>query len=151
MCGRCAWKALRHRTGSLYISTGVLPSRQKHCNCFPRGLRPRLSSLRSVLPSRQFAGHIILYLSIYHSAPSAGVCKTPLLASHITIPAVTLTFNECFVPCCGISTTPSQASTTSCRTPFTSLPRTREYFFYFSKTNAPSLWLFSACSTASVS
>ena len=33
--------------------TGVLPSRQNTCNDFFRGLRPRLSSLRSVLPFRQ--------------------------------------------------------------------------------------------------
>ena len=51
--GWCAWKALRHRTWSLNISKGVLPSRQNHCNRLLRGLRPRLLSLRSVLPSRQ--------------------------------------------------------------------------------------------------
>ena len=38
---------------SLYIATGVLPSRQNLCNSLIRGLRPRLPSLRSVLPSRQ--------------------------------------------------------------------------------------------------
>ena len=37
----------------LYIITGVLPSRQSYCSSLHRGLRPRLSSLRSVLPSRQ--------------------------------------------------------------------------------------------------
>ena len=49
---RCAWKALRHRTG-LNISTGVLPSRQNFINSCFRALRTRLPSLRSVLPSRQ--------------------------------------------------------------------------------------------------
>ena len=43
--------------------------------------------------------------------------------SQMTIPAVTDTFNECFVPNCGISIAPSEASTTDCCTPFTSLPR----------------------------
>ena len=46
-------ETLRQRTCTYYISTGVLPSRQNHCYSLPRGLRPRLSSLRSVLPSRQ--------------------------------------------------------------------------------------------------
>ena len=46
-------EALRHWTGSLTISTGVLPSRQVVTMAYYRGLRPRLSSLRSVLPSRQ--------------------------------------------------------------------------------------------------
>ena len=49
---RGAWKALRHRTCNLFTATGVLPSRQNYCNCFFRGLRPRLLSLRSVVPSR---------------------------------------------------------------------------------------------------
>ena len=53
MRGRCAWQALRHWTGSLTISTGVLPSRQVVTMAYYRGLRPRLSTLRSVLPSRQ--------------------------------------------------------------------------------------------------
>ena len=57
---RCAWKALRRRTGSLYIATSVLP--YQSCGVVPsrhvvsamsiRGLRPRLPSLRSVVPSR---------------------------------------------------------------------------------------------------
>ena len=46
-------EALRHWTGSLTISTGVLPSRQVVTMAYYRGLRPRLSSLRSVLPFRQ--------------------------------------------------------------------------------------------------
>ncbi len=33
--------------------------------------------------------------------------------SHTTMPAVTLTLSECFVPNCGISMQPSEASTTS--------------------------------------
>ena len=49
---RGAWKALRHRTCNLFTATGVLPSRQDYCNSFFRGLRPRLPSLRSVVPSR---------------------------------------------------------------------------------------------------
>ena len=49
---RCAWTALRHRTCNLFTATGVLPSRQDYCNSFFRGLRPRLPSLRSVVPSR---------------------------------------------------------------------------------------------------
>ena len=57
---RCAWKALRRRTGSLYIATSLLP--YKSCGVVSsrhvvsamsiRGLRPRLPSLRSVVPSR---------------------------------------------------------------------------------------------------
>ena len=44
--------------------------------------------------------------------------------SQMTIPVVTLTFNECLVPNCGISRQPSLISTTLCFTPFTSLPST---------------------------
>ena len=51
-CNVCAWKALRHRTCTISIATGVLPSRQNYCNSVFRGLRPRLLSLRSVVPSR---------------------------------------------------------------------------------------------------
>ena len=46
-----------------------------------------------------------------------------LANSQITIPAVTETLSECLVPNCGISIEPSQASTTCCCTPLTSLPR----------------------------
>ena len=57
---RCAWKALRRRTGSLYIATGVLPyiscgvvpSRHIEFASSRRTLRARLPSLRSVVPSR---------------------------------------------------------------------------------------------------
>ena len=45
--------------------------------------------------------------------------------SHITMPAVTLTLSECLVPNCGISIQASEASTTCCWTPFTSLPITK--------------------------
>ena len=41
-----------HITCNLYTAKGVLPSRQNYCNSFFRGLRPRLLSLRSVVPSR---------------------------------------------------------------------------------------------------
>ena len=49
---RGAWKALRHRTCTISIATGVLPSRQIVRFALIRGLRPRLLSLRSVVPSR---------------------------------------------------------------------------------------------------
>ena len=42
-----------------------------------------------------------------------------------TTPMLTETFSECFVPYCGISSAPSEASTTPCCTPSTSLPNTR--------------------------
>ena len=59
---RCAWKALRHRTCSLYTAKGVLPSRQNYCNCFFRALRTRLPSLRSVVPSRHLTHDFTLAL-----------------------------------------------------------------------------------------
>ena len=40
------------------------------------------------------------------------------------LPTDTLTLSECLVPDCGISTLRSASSTTSCRTPSTSLPNT---------------------------
>ena len=82
-----AWKALRHRTGLLYISTGVLPSRQVVAMAYYRGLRPRLPSLRSVLPSRQIllklpstaekikCNHCISDFRGLKSQTSANLCK----------------------------------------------------------------------------
>ena len=55
---RGAWKALRHRTCTISIATGVLPSRQNYCNSFFRALRTRLLSLRSVVPSRHLTHNL---------------------------------------------------------------------------------------------
>ena len=46
-------------------ATGVLPSRQFMAMTYIRGLRPRLPSLRSVLPSRQIALNEILLPTNY--------------------------------------------------------------------------------------
>ena len=49
----------------------------------------------------------------------------PASSDHMTTPAQTDTFSECFVPCWGITTHPSQASITASDTPLSSLPNTR--------------------------
>ena len=51
-------------------------------------------------------------------------------SSHITIPVLTETFNECFVPNCGISITSSHSDKTSSETPLTSLPITIAIVFF---------------------
>ena len=68
---RCAWKALRHRTCNLFTATGVLPSRQNCCNCFFRGLRPRLPSLRSVVPSRHKR---CIYINLFQDKTQPYIC-----------------------------------------------------------------------------
>ena len=62
--------------------------------------------------------HIIYYHNHRFTQPSLQA------NSQMTMPAVTDTLSECFVPNCGISMEPSQASTTCCCTPLTSLPST---------------------------
>ena len=51
-----------------------------------------------------------------------GVCL--LIICQSTTPMLTLTLRECLVPNCGITSAPSDASTTLCCTPSTSLPNT---------------------------
>ena len=46
-----------------------------------------------------------------------------LTSSHSTTPAATDTFNECFIPNCGISIHPSDKAIVDCSTPVTSLPK----------------------------
>ena len=70
-CNVCAWKALRHRTCNLFTATGVLPSRQNYCNCFFRGLRPRLLSLRSVVPSRHKR---CIYINLFQDKTQPYIC-----------------------------------------------------------------------------
>ena len=63
MRGRCAWKALRLRTKQ---QAYCLPGRN-YIFVFFRGLRPRLPSLRSVLPSRQLPRKLNAYTFIKNS------------------------------------------------------------------------------------
>ncbi len=53
-CKGSAWKAVRQWRCIICMSCGVVPSRHNHLITPYRALRARLSSLRSVLPSRQF-------------------------------------------------------------------------------------------------
>ena len=69
------------------------------------------------------------------------------MTCHSTIPAVTDMLNECLVPNCGISIQSSERSTTSCCTPFTSLPKMKAYFRPLSMVNCSREILFSTCST----
>ena len=69
------------------------------------------------------------------------------MTCHSTIPAVTDMLNECLVPNCGISIQSSERSTTSCCTPFTSLPKMKAYFRPLSMVNCYREILFSTCST----
>ena len=68
--------------------------------------------------------HVTCYVKDSPTSASASGAMAWRASSHITMPAVTLTLRECFVPNCGISRQPSHASTTSWWTPFTSLPKT---------------------------
>ena len=68
--------------------------------------------------------HVTCYVKASPTSVSASGAMAWRASSHITMPAVTLTLRECFVPNCGISRQPSHASTTSWWTPFTSLPKT---------------------------
>ena len=70
-------EALRHRTCSLNIYTGVLPSRQNFHDSIHRALRARLSSLRSVLPSRQ----LIPYHYYYLMQPTGYYCSRNICKS----------------------------------------------------------------------
>ena len=58
-CKLSAWKAVRLWQCVKYLSYGVVPSRHIDIYAPIRGLHPRLSSLRSVVPSRHFAQHNI--------------------------------------------------------------------------------------------
>ena len=51
-CNDSAWKAVRLWRCVKFLSCGVVPSRHIVFVSPIRGLRPRLSSLRSVVPSR---------------------------------------------------------------------------------------------------
>ena len=58
-CELSAWKAVRLWQCVKCLSYGVVPSRHIDIYAPIRGLRPRISSQRSVVPSRHFAQHNI--------------------------------------------------------------------------------------------
>ena len=72
------------------------------------------------------------------------------LKSHRTIPTLTDTLKECFVPCCGISITESLIWTISSFTPLTSFPKTRAIFWFLSNEKSFKWVELSACSTLAI-
>ena len=67
MTERCAWKALRRRTGSLYITTGVLP--YISCDVVPfrhiKTLRPFSQLQTNVIAISRFAQSVIFPFAIF--------------------------------------------------------------------------------------